>query len=292
MMLASRGAVADIPRLRAAGYLFDLKVDGIRCVATVGDETVELRSRTGVAITGQYPEVVALLTAAFPSGRVTLDGEITVIGKDGFPDFRLTQKRHAQQRRAAQWSQTLPVVFLIFDVLELNGIDLRLTAYSRRRDMLDRTVAQHEGLRATPVSPDGEALWEQVCAHNLEGMIAKKPDAPYRSGRSADWIKIKRTSTVTCLVGGFDPGEGARASTFGALHLYLLDEHNDLVQVGKVGGGFSDADLRKVTQLLLHPPLVVEVEYLDFNSGQLRQPVFQRIRLDADPGTCTLDQLL
>lgn len=294
MMLACRGRVDEIDRLQEQGYLFDLKIDGVRCMATVDHGSVELVSRTGLTMTSRYPEVVAALKDACPSGRYVLDGEIAVVDDRGLPDWPLTHKRDAQQSRTSQWAERLPAKYFVFDVLEVGTVDMRGWAYANRRQVLDQEAAEWRGstLQPTLFATEGQALWSVVCEHQLEGMIAKRASAPYREGRSQDWVKVKRTSTVSCLVGGTDPGTGARASSFGNLHLYLLDEDHTLVPVGKVGSGFSDKEIRQVMHALHHPPLIVEVEYLDCSpDGQLRQPVFQRIRTDLEVTDCTLDQL-
>jgi bifunctional non-homologous end joining protein LigD len=292
MMLASRGVPSDIARWRAAGYLFDLKIDGVRCLATIEDGKVQLTSRTGTTLTSQYPEIVEALEAAYPSGRVVIDGEIAVLGDDGFPSWPRTLKRNAQQSKITRWVRELPARFYTFDLLHLHE-DMTGWAYANRRQVLEQEAQDwSDPLQSTVITPDGEALWTLVCEHKLEGMIAKRPDSRYSNGRSTDWIKIKRTCTVSALVGGFDPGEGARASTFGCLHLYLIGADGNLVPVGKVGSGFSDRELHEVMQAMHHPPLIVEVEYLDCSpDGQLRQPVFQRIRTDQGVTDCTTDQL-
>jgi bifunctional non-homologous end joining protein LigD len=295
MMLACRGKVEEVERLQQQGFLFDLKIDGVRCMATVEHGDVRLVSRQGIDMTSRYPEVVAGLKDACPSGRLVLDGEIAVVDDKGLPSWPLTHKRDAQQSRIAQWAERMPAKLFVFDMLEVNATDMRGWAYANRRQVLDQEAAEWTGdaLQPTLFTADGQALWSVVCEHQLEGMIAKRANAPYRTGRSQDWVKIKRTSTVSCLVGGTDPGTGARASTFGNLHLYLLDGDHTLVPVGKVGSGFSDKELHKMMQALHHPPVIVEVEYLDCSpDGQLRQPVFQRIRTDLAVTDCTTDQLL
>lgn len=292
MMLAQRGVVADIVTLQNRGYLFDLKIDGVRCKAEVADGVARLTSRSNTSLTVQYPEIVEGLQSTYPTGRVVLDGEVAVVGSNGFPSWPETHKRNAQQSRFAGWARRLPARFYAFDLLQLDATDMRHWTYADRRRELESEVQTWPAvLQSTPVTPDGDALWKLVREHRLEGIVAKRPDSRYGSGRNGDWIKIKRTSTVSCLVGGYDPGDGSRAATFGCLHLYLLDG-STLVPVGKVGSGFTGKELHKVMQALRHPPLIVEVEYLDRSpDGQLRQPVFQRVRDDLDITGCTINQL-
>ena len=294
MMLAARGTVDDVERLTSQGYLFDLKIDGVRCVAEVDGGVVRLTSRSGADMTRRYPEVSSALAAACPEGRLVLDGEIAVNDDRGLPSWPLTHKRDAQQSRVSRWAESLPATYYAFDILELDAVDMRRWAFGNRRQVLVEETQRWASPTLQPVlhSTDGPALWAVVCEHRMEGVIAKRPGAAYHPGRSRDWVKIKRTSTVSCLVGGFDPGEGSRSSTFGALHLYLLDQDQALVPVGKVGSGFSDRELVKVMRALHHPPVIVEVEHLDVSpDGQLRQPVFNRLRDDLRATDCTLDQL-
>ena len=292
LMLSTRGSPDDIQRLQDKGYLFDMKIDGVRCTAEIDGDQVALTSRTGIDITKCYPDIVPSLRNARLSDT-HLDAEISIFGDRGLPSWPKTHLRAAKQSRYDHWAQVLPAHLMVFDILRHAGQDLRPLPYTRRRELLEGLLARKSSVVApTLCSPNGVKMWEMVRTYDLEGLIAKRPGAPYRAGRSRDWIKIKRTNTVSCLVGGFDPGEGWRASTFGALHLYLLADQDALVPVGKVGSGFSDRELKRVMQAMHSPPLIVEVEYLDVSpDGQLRQPVFTRIRDDLAVTDCTMDQL-
>ena len=291
VMLATRGTTADLKR---AGWVFELKVDGIRCVATIDSGVVELRSRSGGDITAKYPEVVTGLAKLCPVGRLVLDGEIACTDDHGLPSWPLTHKRNAQTRSFAQWAQQSPASFFAFDVLHARGDDIRGRSYRDRRTVLESLDWQlHTQL--VPASENAEAMWEFVVANEMEGLVAKDPAGIYvgLARRSAAWVKIKRRQTVSCMVGGYDRGDGARASSFGALHLFLVDPvHGTLVQVGKVGSGFNNRELKEVSRRLATPPLIVEVEYLDVSpSLVLRQPTFLHVRDDLEPADCTTDQL-
>lgn len=289
-MLAQRGSVDD---LNLPGYVHDLKIDGVRCIAEVNEGQVVLKSRRGSDITARYPEVVQALHGTGEPGRLVLDCEIAVCDDKGLPSWEHTHKRDAQQSQIQRWASHMPASLFVFDCLTYRGIDMTERPYSARRDYVEALTGQWDNprLQATISHAAGDALWAVVCEHQLEGVVAKRIGAPYRPGRSRDWIKIKRTRTVTCLVGGFDPGEGSRRDSFGALHLYLLDDKDELVPVGRVGSGFSHADLRRVKNLLGRPPLLVEVEYLDVRSGVLRQPVFKGVREDVEVADATMAQL-
>lgn len=293
LMLAQRGKPDAIPFLQARGFLWDLKVDGIRCCTRIEGGEVCMWSRGGENITHRFPEVAAALQATFGVGTWEFDGELAVNDERGLPSWPLTHKRQSRGARAAG---SLPATYHVFDLLRASaggsdGVDLRQYGFAARRDMLEAILEPGQVVMPVLHSHDGEALWKVIEEHRLEGMVAKRSDHTYRPGRSGDWVKIKRTSTLSALVGGFDEGTGARQSTFGALHLYLLDGE-DLVPIGRVGSGFSERDLRQVVELMQKPPLVVEVQYLDLSpDGQLRQPVFLRIRRDQGIGDCTMEQL-
>lgn len=287
LMLAQRGKPDSIDFLTKRGFLFDLKVDGIRCYSEVVRGVVTMWSRSGENVTTRYGEVAAVLAETFPEGSWTFDGELVVHDERGLPSWPLTQKRIGKRNAVA----ALPLTYHVFDALRVGGFPLGKVPFGRRRELLENHVPPKEHLTPVLHSPDGRRLWEIVQEHRLEGIVAKRADHLYRPGRHGDWVKIKSTSTISCLVGGYDPGEGARAATFGALHLYLLDGQN-LVSVGKVGSGFSERELREVSARMHESSLIVEVEYLDVSpDGQLRQPVFRGVREDQQITDCTINQL-
>ena len=122
-------------------------------------------------------------------------------------------------------------------------------------------------------------------AQNLEGVIAKRMSSRYRSGRTGDWIKLKRQRSLSALVTAFNTGEGSRAGTFGSLAMALFNSSGDLVPIGDVGTGFSQADLEAVHALDL--PFVIEVQYQEWTGTALRMPVFKGVRQDMPPKDCT-----
>lgn len=292
MMLCQRAKPEDLPSL-AEDYGFDLKIDGIRCLGTIHDWAVSLRSRGGEEIVGKFPEIEEALQGKLgkssTKGRYVLDGELVVL-RDGLPHWPSTHKRQAAGLKLAS---RLPAIFIVFDFLEADE-DLRIRPYWYRRELLDATLGTEGTVRTVLHSRDGDGLWGLVEQHRMEGIVAKRLTSQYKDGRSRDWLKIKRTQTLTCLVAGYDPGRGARASTFGALHLYLLDEDLNTVRVGTVGSGFTERDLRTITPVLqAGTPFIVEVEFLDVSpDGQLRQPVFQRVRGDVGMEDCSTAQLV
>lgn len=292
--MLARKSVDDVATLEERGWCFDLKIDGIRAGVRVDHGTVTMKSRRRENITPYYPELVSHLCGAFAwlgwTEPCELDCEIAVNDERGLPSWPLTHARHAAGRRG-KGQATL----YVFDVTTFTGDDVTNLPFVERRAMVERLTLGMDPL-VVPVlhGVAGTAMWDVVEQYNLEGLVAKRPDHRYRAGRSSDWLKLKRTRTMTCVVGGYDPGEGSRRFTFGNLHLYLTDG-DGLVSVGKVGSGFTDRKLAEISGLLhdaAADPIIVEVECLDVSPDrQLRQPVFQRLRTDVDITACSVDQL-
>jgi len=300
-MLAERGTVDDLDTLAAAGYAFDLKVDGIRALVstqTTGEARVAMTTRLGADLTVRFPELrEAMLAVARTEPGLVLDTEVAVPDERGLPSWPLTQQRTAQRSAAARWAAELPARLYVFDLLGRAGESTTGWPYDRRRAALEELAADWApplGLTLTNVDP--WPLWEVVTSHGLEGVIAKRRNSRYRRGRSPDWVKIKTLRTVSCLVGGVDWGPDAdrpgRREYPRALDLYLLDADGELVPMGRVGGSTSDRLRRQVLDGLRHPPLIVEIEYSAVTAaGRLRQPVLRAVRTDLDVLACGLDQL-
>jgi bifunctional non-homologous end joining protein LigD len=300
-MLAERGTEADLERLQQAGYVFDLKVDGIRALVTVSgaDPGVAMTTRLGHDLTRRFPELAqALLAVGRANPGTVLDAEVAVPDAQGLPSWPLTQQRTAQHSGGARWAARLPARLYVFDVLRLEGEPTRPWPYHRRRDALEELAADWEApLGLTLASAEPWPLWDVVTRHRLEGVIAKRRTSRYRAGRSPDWVKVKAVRTVSCLVGGVDrgPEDGLAAGRRGqprALELYLVGADGELVPIGRVGAAASGRLRRELEAGLAAPPLIVEVEYSDLTTaGRLRQPVLRRVRTDLDVLACGIDQL-
>lgn len=294
---------------RQNGWTFDIKWDGVRCLAYCeGNAGVTLQNRNGVDITHRYPDIALMLGAVTADyGRIVLDGEIVVFAEDGKPDFSLIAKRDrvGSKEKAEQAMLTLPATFIAFDLLDFNGTDLKGVTYEARRAMLevhfsDASSSPHM-FTLSPTSDNGQAMWNLVQRLGIEGLIAKRNDGLYVPYRSADWIKVKDTRRISCIVTGTQDGTGSKEGMVGALLLGLIGDDSTLVDVGKVGTGFTDDDRRKLQRYFDDLPeysphemgaLVVEVEYLNLtNDGKLRFPSFKGLRSDVDAGDCTTDQL-
>jgi bifunctional non-homologous end joining protein LigD len=225
-------------------WFFELKWDGVRCLLVASGGAVTLRSRAGNDMTARYPELGSIRT-----GRdVVLDGEIVAFDGAGRPSFELLQSR-MNVRPDLRTGSPVPVTYVVFDLLR-NGrdvIDLPLEErWSQLRDLeLDAPVVVADRY---PGDPTG--MWDFVVANDLEGIVAKRRGSRYQPGvRSPDWRKIPQMHQMRALVGGFTPGEGGRAGTFGSLLLGLRDGSR-LRWVGNVGTGFSETSLRAIRAAL------------------------------------------
>jgi len=291
------------------GWLFELKLDGYRVRAGRDRGETRLLTRKGNDIAAAFPELAHAL-AALPFEGFILDAELVVPDEAGRPSFQRLQtrakvSRALEVRRAAVES---PAVLYAFDLLAFEGYDLRPLPLERRKALLEQIVPGVGPIKYLPhFQKDGEALYEQVVKMGLEGIVAKKADASYRAGRSPNWLKIRADRTDDFVVVGFTRPKGSR-SGFGALDLGAYQD-GKLVYAGRVGSGFTDAQLKDVSATLeesvrpkpafsgpvpqdaghtwVEPALIAEVRYKEWtDEGLLRQPVFVRFRDDKKPEEC------
>ena len=290
-------------------WLFEPKLDGIRAIATVRDGEVELHSRRGNAISHQYPALAAALSRQ-PVHSAALDGEIVALDADLRPSFELLQQRMnlTDEGEIARADAEAPVVFFAFDLLELDGYDLRGVPLWLRRETLERVVLPSAVVRCIEhFDRDGEAAYDAAVRLGFEGVVAKRRDSVYEDGkRSRRWLKVKARTTDEFVVGGYTAGNGGRAATFGALVVGQYDGEGRLIPAGRVGSGFDERTLGELRARLdrlrrkrrpfavepedageitwVKPELVVEVEFANWTSdGNLRAPVFKRGRDDKSP---------
>jgi bifunctional non-homologous end joining protein LigD len=288
-------------------WAYEIKWDGVRAIAFVQGGTLGLQARSGRDISARYPELRPL-AAALAGHEVVLDGE--VVAFDGArPSFQKLQSRmhltsDSQIRRMAQQD---PVHYIAFDLLYLDGRSLLDDRYDERRAALAelglagptwQAPAHHVG--------DGAALLEATRAQQLEGIVAKRLDCPYLPGRrSPGWVKVKNIGTTDVVVGGWLEGEGGRSGRLGALVIGIPDEEGVLRYAGRVGSGFTDAELGRVKRLLdelasdaspfvgrqppklthfVEPELVARVDFTErTGAGTLRQPSYKGLRDDVAP---------
>ena len=294
-------------------WMFEPKLDGIRAVARVTDGAVDLRTRNKNSVVKQYPGIAAAL-AKQPAGTLVLDGEIVAFDPTGVPSFERLQQRMnlTDDVEIRAMESQVPVVFMAFDILEQDGYDLRSVALEDRKELLRRAVLPSAAVMVVePIEADGLEAYEAATAIGFEGVMAKRRESKYLAGkRSSSWLKLKARRSDDFVVGGYTPGEGARASSFGGLVLGVPSE-GGLRYCGRVGSGFDDRTVQAVRQRLdrlvseespfaadipdgeattyVRPELVVEVEFAELTSaGHLRAPVFLRIRDDKPASEVTV----
>jgi bifunctional non-homologous end joining protein LigD len=298
------------------GWLFELKLDGYRLVASKSKGDALLLTRNGNDYTAVFPEI-ARAVKALPFDEIIIDGEVVVLDAQGKPDFSRLQRRGTLSssidiKRAAV---ELPATFFAFDLLAFEDFDLRPLPLTSRKRLLMEALPRLGALRALDhIEIEGVAFLQQVKAMGLEGIIAKRADTPYRAGRSDVWLKIKAEATGDFVIVGFTEPKGNRGY-FGALQLADMVD-GELVYAGRVGTGFNDAllaDLMKKLAPIVRPdppcapPLgagatvipetrtttwvdpvyLCEVRFREWTpDGLLRHAAFLHMRTDKDPKDC------
>jgi bifunctional non-homologous end joining protein LigD len=290
------------------GWLFEVKWDGHRCLANLGTAT-RLTSRTTRDMTGQFPELIDL-HRQLAARNAVVDGEIVALDRDGRPSFERMQDRfHRAPEELARNKGRVPVQFIAFDLLWLDGeplLDLPLT--ERRARLVEVLVETGDVRLSQVVQGRGTDFFEQARGLGLEGVVAKRAASPYRPGtRSHDWRKIKALRRQDCVIVGWTPGQGQRGATLGSLLLAVSDGRR-LRYAGNVGTGFTQAFLADLLPALVErevakpqfegaprlrgarfvrPELVCEVEYLKWtDDGKLRAASFKGLRPDKPPTDC------
>ncbi|MGD6806074.1 MAG: non-homologous end-joining DNA ligase [Candidatus Bathyarchaeia archaeon] len=294
-----------------AEWIFEIKWDGFRAIAYV-EEPFSLRSRNGKELKQNFPELTQLTSLA---KNVVLDGEIVVM-QQGVPDFQALLKRGQAVSTGViqRQSQRAPAVYIVFDILEKDGVALTHLPLTERKAILQKSLKEGSNvLLCDFIETKGEAYYGLILEKGLEGVVAKRKSSFYEEGlRTGNWLKIKKLKTCDSIIFGYTRGENVRSETFGALLLGLYDAAGKPVYVGKVGTGFSEENLRRLMSKFkkittdqapfkpetgdvvtwLQPKLVAEVAYqVVTKDGRLRMARFKRLREDKPPEQCTLDQL-
>ena len=220
-------------------WLLERKFDGERCVARKVGDDVRLELRTGKDLTGTYPEVRDAL-ATQHARELLLDGEVVAFQDDQTSFSRLQQRLGTGAPSPAQIA-AYPVVYCVFDVLEIDGADLTYLPLDDRRARLTQAIRTSAALQLSEAwRGDAQRRFDEACRSGWEGLIAKRADAPYASGRSKDWLKPKCVWEQEFVIGGYTDPTGSRTD-FGAL---LVGYHEDgrLRYAGKVGTGYNAQD--------------------------------------------------
>lgn len=285
-------------------WLLERKFDGERCVAHKVGDTVRLESRTGKELASTYPEVRAAVAAQHVR-ELVLDGELVAFEAEQTSFGRL-QQRLGVTAPSAELIAAFPVVYCVFDLLELDDEDLRGRPLLERRATLTGRVRPRTGLQLSEAwRGDSQRRFAEACRSGWEGLIAKHVDAAYSAGRSQQWLKLKCTSEQELVIGGYTDPAGTRTD-FGAL-LIGYYEKGRLRYAGKVGTGYSAATLRDLGRRLralettespfvdarpiprgthwTRPELVAQIGFAEWTrDGRLRQPRFLGLRDDKPPG--------
>ena len=301
-------------------WLFEIKWDGYRAVCFLEDGEIRLMSRTQNELTPRFPELKDL--AKFIRAKAAiLDGEVVALDEQGRPSFSLMQQRTGIRRWGRQGAgrSDVPVLYYAFDLLYLDGYDLRRVPLEPRKHTLEELIDQSELLRYSDhYAGQGVPLFEVARQKGLEGILAKRRNSLYEERRSNQWLKIKITQTVECVVGGYTEPEGTR-EYFGSVVLGLYDKKGNLIHVGQAGTGFDRRMLKEIYQRLhqietkknpfhgevdaprtthwVKPDLVAEIKFTEWTHEtaagglKLRAPVFLGLREDKEPKECTFEQV-
>src|SRR3954463_1074561 len=240
-----KALVAEHPP-RGDEWLFEVKWDGVRAIAFIEREEVRLQSRSGNRCERQYPEL-AVIHHNIAATTAILDGEIPVLDEKGVSRFHLIQPRIANTdpNTVAHLVRSTPVVYFVFDLLYLDGYDLRQVDLAKRRELLESVVTPGPVLRLSEAFPGAGADMLDVARETgLEGIIAKHATSCYESRRSREWLKIKIVSQQEFVIGGVTEPQGDR-DYFGALVLGVY-EGGKLRWVGNVGTGFDQKTLTRL----------------------------------------------
>jgi bifunctional non-homologous end joining protein LigD len=288
--VAPMKAVLTDERFSDPAWIYERKLDGIRCIAIKGERNVRLLSRNDLSLNARFPEVVAALEAD-DAERLVLDGEVVAF------DGAQTSFARLQQRA----ERPVAIFYYVFDLLNLGGYDVTALPLRARKALLRRALAFHGPLRLTPHrNRDGERFYREACRKGWEGLIAKRADGSYVHGRAHDWLKFKCSAEQELVIGGYTAPRGSRTD-LGALLLGHYDG-NGLRYAGKVGTGFTQATLHNLAKRLgplrrdttpfadavrerdvtwVEPTLVAQIGFSEWTrDGRLRHPRFLGLRDD------------
>jgi bifunctional non-homologous end joining protein LigD len=285
-------AVLTEERFSDPDWIFERKLDGVRCIAIRDGAEVRLLSRNDLSMNGRYPEIAEELAAA-ARDRFAVDGEVVAFDHGQTSFARLVRRGR----------EPVPVFFYVFDLIWLDGRDVRPLPLLDRKRLLRETLPAGERVRLVQHrNRDGEAYFEEACRKGWEGVIAKRADSPYAARRSRDWLKFKCGMGQELVIGAYTEPRGTRIE-LGALLLGYYDE-DALRYAGKVGTGFDRATLRDLGERLralrrddppfadageirergvtwVQPQLVAQVGFSEWTrDGRLRHPRFLGLRED------------
>jgi bifunctional non-homologous end joining protein LigD len=302
------------------GWTYEVKWDGMRALSFIEGDALRVQSTNLRDVTVSWPELAGL-PEAVPAATAILDGELVATDALGRPSFGMLQQRMHLTGPAvvAARAAEVPVAYVVFDLLHLDGHDLCGLPLADRRRLLEQVLDPGPRWRISPAHDDGEALLEAATDQGLEGLVAKRVDSTYEPGkRTRAWIKVKVRLRQEMVVGGWLPGEGNRTGRLGALLVGYHDAPGDggpLRFAGRVGTGFKDAELTRLGGLLaelasdecpfdppppraeilrgprwVRPELVAELEFGEWtHDDRLRHPSYLGLRNDKAAADVTRD---
>ncbi len=284
--------LSNAPAFDDPKWLFEIKWDGYRAIAELNGKDTRFYSRNGLSYNKAYPKIYDALVKL--DIDAVLDGEVVVF-RDGLPSFQAIQNYKS--------TQNLPIQFIVFDCLRLNGKDITKLKLTERKELLQAVLPQSDTIKyCDHVEEDGVALFAQATKMKLEGIIAKRMDSKYYPGRrSKEWLKIKNVNVDDFRIVGWTDPKASR-QYFGAL-LLAREEDGALIYAGEVGTGFTNESLRSLYAKLqplevdacpldvpvkkdkdfhwVEPKYTCQVQYAEItNDGYVRHPSFLGLRWD------------
>ena len=304
-----------------AEWLYELKFDGYRAVAFVENGKVRLVSRNQNEFTSAYPEL-AVIAKSVDAKQAILDGEICALDPQGRSSFSLMQQRTGLSgeggRKIRNSRPDIPIVYYVFDILYVDGYSLFRVNLEERKELLRELLKSSDLVRYSEHFEDGTGLYKAAAERELEGIIAKRRKSCYIEKRSSEWLKIKITQMVECVIGGYTDPKGTRPN-FGSIVLGLYDDRGRLISVGQAGSGFTErthaemwTKLKKLETAKnplatkvessrrthwVKPELVAQIKFSEWtHEGQsgavkMRAPVFLGLRTDKKPEECRFEHV-
>ncbi|WP_280454205.1 ATP-dependent DNA ligase [Nocardia brasiliensis] len=307
MLTPMLATAAAPPEDGDASYAVEWKWDGIRCLSQISGGVCRMVSRNANTLTAGFPEIARALVAVAAGREMVVDGELVAPDPEtGVPRFARIGRRLGVVRPSTELIREIPVRMYLFDLLALDGEDLRGLPYLQRRERLSDLDLADDAIVVSPYFVDVPVarMLEVASEHGVEGIVAKRMDSPYRAGRSRAWLKVALRRTTEVVVVGWLPGKSGARGVFGSLLIAAHDEQGRLQLLGAVGSGFSDAARRalqrELDELVVQVPPVVgpvprsvapnarwvrarligDVEFRERTAGGLRHPVWRGLRFD------------
>ncbi|HEX9272733.1 MAG TPA: DNA ligase D [Candidatus Binatia bacterium] len=295
-------------------WLHEIKFDGYRILCRIDNKRAKFLTREAQDWTGRFDALVGA-AQGLPVHQALLDGEVVALEENGTTNFQLLQNSLKQ-------NNTANLVYFVFDLLYLDGWDLTRSPLRDRKKILAQILKPRRASKTTGSlrysehwMGQGQELYEESCRKGLEGIISKKADQPYRSGRSRDWLKVKCSKSQEFVIGGFTEPAGSR-SGLGALLVGVHDEQGNLLYAGRVGTGFTQQSLKELRSRLdslerdsppfikppkgadargvhwVEPKLVGAVAFAEWTTDNLlRHPSFQGLREDKPVAEITREKV-